>query len=453
MSGFDAARVAHHVGRLDGDELAALVADLWAARGYETAREGTDVVASHGDEAVRIRVSAGGRWGHTAPTAVVSRAGSDREEGRTFDAGGLAEMLGYAVDRPAARDICRRHLGGAPGELPAPPATRLRQRVGTVGTATPVFAVGALALVLVVGVLLGAAIVPGAGVLGGSDAAPGVSAEEPAPNESQQGTMRVGDEVSQSSVPTWSPSVDASSPPGVTRSGIEDVDALARAHRRAVANRSHTVWVDWYRPRNLRPDGVQVQRDIDIASEGDRYLIRTSDEVAGNRTRSGSIYHDGSGIYLAVWNETTDSPDRVFRITPRQNTVPTPETVRTGLVRRYLSTPRTNVTGVVERDGRRLHRVVGTGPPNTSSSVRIQNYTVEALVDSRGFVRDVTVRAMVTHPDASPRRAFPVKREITYGRVGTTTVDPPEWYLNRSTVPEEDGVPAVEPPGAKVERQ
>jgi hypothetical protein len=431
VSGFDTTRVASHVRRLGEDELAVLVADLWAARGYETAREGTDVVASHGAETVHIRPSAGGRWGRTAPAVVVSQKGSDPAAGRAVDAAGLAEMLGYAVDRPTARDICRRHLGGVPADLPPPPTRRLRRRVGTLGTATPVLAVGVFALVLVVGVLLGGGVVPGALGVGGADAGPGDVSEQSIRNESLGGDP-AGENGSQSSVPTWSPSVDSSSPPGVTRSGIGDVEALARAHERAVANRSHTVWVDWYRPRNLRPDGVQVQRDIDIASEGERYLIRTSDEVAGNRTRSGSIYHDGSGVFVAVWNETTNRPERVFRITPRQNTVPTPETVRTGVVRRYLSTPTTDVTGVIERDGRRLYRVVGTGPPNTSSAVTIQNYTVEALVDSRGFVRDVTVRATVSHPDTSPRRAFPIKREITYGRVGTTTVDPPEWYLNHT---------------------
>jgi hypothetical protein len=64
--------------------------------------------------------------------------------------------------------------------------------------------------------------------------------------------------------------------------------------------------------------------------------------------------------------------------------------------------------------------------------VTIRNYTVEALIDSRGFVRDVTVRASLEHPDTTPERAFRVKREMTYGRVGSTTVEPPGWYLNHT---------------------
>ncbi len=427
MSGFDVDRVAHHVRRLDERELAALVADLWAARGYRTDREGVDVRAVADTETVRLRVGAGPMSGEQSPDVVVPVGGESantHDGADVVDAGTLAEMLGYAIDRSVATDICRRHLGAPPGDLSPPPARRLRRRVdGTASSALLASALVTCALVVVLGGAIGGPAVLGSGEDTASDGdATTVAVETPRIENSSAadpaGAARDGRA--------------GGKPPGVSESGIEDIDALAAAHERAVANRSHTVWIDWHRPRNLRADGTRVKRDIDVAAEGDRYLVRTSNEVAGNETRSGEIYHDGSGIYVAVWNETEQRHDRVFRITPRQNTVPTPESVRTELVTRYLSTPTTNLTGVVDSDRGRLYRVVGSGPPNASAAITITNYTVEALIDSRGFVREVTVRARVSHPDTTPTRTFRVKREITYGRVGTTTVEPPEWYLNHT---------------------
>jgi hypothetical protein len=438
VTGFDADRVAYHVRRLDAEGLAALVADLWEARGYETTRDGSDVLARGRDGSVRVRVAPGGGVSSDGAADVVVAPGGDDGDGdsvRTVDAAGVAKLLGYAVGRQAARDICDRHLGAPPADLPPPLSDRLRERAGALAPAAPaVLGIGALAAVLVIGVG-GVTVTPGPTGESLSASDPGtVPDTSPLSDGHAAGIKGIETDSEEGGQP--GPSMDRSGdgtpPPGVSESGIEDVDALAATHERAVANRSHTLWVDWYRPRNLRANGTRVKRDIDIASEGGRYLVETGNEVGGERTRSGAIYNDGTGLYVATWNETDGSYGRVFRITPRQNNVPTPESVRARLVTRYLSTPRTNVTGVVERDGRRLYRVVGTGPPNTTSAVTIRNYTVEALIDSRGFVRDVTVRASLEHPDTTPERAFRVKREMTYGRVGSTTVEPPGWYLNHT---------------------
>jgi hypothetical protein len=429
MSEFDVPRVASHIRRLDGDGLAALVADLWAARGYETTRDGTDIVASHGAETVRIRVSAGGRWRRTAPAVVVSRDGDDRAEGRAVDAVGLAEMLGYAVNRPTARDICRRHLGAPPETLGPPPVERVRTRASapaSPGQALAAAVLAGLVVLVLVGVVGGLPTVFGTDSGGDLSGDGTVGTETPTANESVQaepaGAARDGHATG--------------TPPGVSASGIEDVEALARAHARAVANRSYTVWVDWYRPRNFRPGGTRVQRDIDVATEGDRYLIETTEVVADNRTHTGAIYHDGAGTYAAVWNGTSGEYERVFAVTQRRVTVPTSESIRQNLVRRYLSTPETDITevqsGTLERrNGRRLFRITGTGAPNVSSTATIRNYSVEAMVDSRGFVRNVTVQATVEHPQNSGQ-TLRIEREYTYDRVDSTTVEPPEWYLNHT---------------------
>jgi hypothetical protein len=418
MTGIDLETVAYHVRRLDGDALAAFVADLWEARGYDVTRDGGTLVASDGTDRVRVRVgTAGAETDGSADVLVAPDGSGGASESRVVDAAALAEMLGYAVDRAVARELCIRHLGAPPESLPAPPTMRVRRRAGAVLARGPPV-VGVLVVVVAAGLVAGAAIFPGPGGADGG-VGPGTSAETtPYPNwfddDHPEGRPATGDPL----------------PPGVNESGIENVTALAVAHDRALGNRSHTIRVDWYRPRGLRPNGTRVQRDIDIAAAGDRYLIVTSEETGDQRRRLGAVYNDGFASYAAVPDDENETYSRVFRIDPRQNAGPTPESVRERIVTRYLSTPTTNVSRV-QQGGEGRYRIVGSGPPETEASVALRNYSVEALVDSRGFVRDVIVEATVRRPEADSGDAFRIRREITYDRVGETTVAAPEWYERR----------------------
>ncbi|MEF8781977.1 MAG: hypothetical protein V5A39_01390 [Haloarculaceae archaeon] len=433
-SAFDPAVVEHHLRRLDRDVLAALVADLWEARGYETTRDGDVVVASHGPESVRIRIAPqSGLLGIEpaeldADVVVAPDGYPSSGDARVVDATALSETLGYGIDRAVSRRLGERHLGAAPADLPAPLSARVERGLATVGTqAQPAVVVGVLVVALGLGAVAGLAVLPDSGSGPATDGGP-VERTVPALQGVEDDSLAVGGDPAphpreSEGLSPGGISPDAGLPPGVTSSGIEDVDELAAAHDRALGNKSHTVWVDWYRPRNLRAGGERIQRDIDIAAEDGRYLVVTSEEVSGNRSRLGALYHDGVVSYAAGWNETNQSYDRVFRVDQRQNVGPTPETVRKQVVTRYLSTPTTNVTRV-EQEGDRLYRVVGTGSPESDSAVTFRNYTVRALIDSRGFVHDLSVRATVEHPD----RTFVAEREVTYGRVGTTTVSEPEWY-------------------------
>jgi len=56
MRGFDTAVLEYHLRHLDEEDLAALVADLYAARGYGTTREGGLVRATTGGETLRVWV-------------------------------------------------------------------------------------------------------------------------------------------------------------------------------------------------------------------------------------------------------------------------------------------------------------------------------------------------------------------------------------------------------------
>jgi hypothetical protein len=217
-------------------------------------------------------------------------------------------------------------------------------------------------------------------------------------------------------------------PPGVGDDGITDLDALADAHAEAVGERSHTIWYDRSQPRNLDPNETRVRRDVDITAADDRYLVETTEVVSGNETYLGAVYRDGGVIYTADWNETSRRHERVLRLDWRNVLVPTAPDLRENLVGRYLSTPRTTVTGTTERDGVTVYRVVGRGAPNSSSLGEVRDYSVVALVDSRGLVHDLTVRYASVLSD----REYRITVEITYGRIGETTVTPPAWFENRT---------------------
>lgn len=414
MREFDRTVVERHLRRLDERALVALVDDLWAARGYRTARDGPRVVATRDSESVRLRVVGSVSWHpgrrrvvvDDADVVVSTDAAATAPGADIVDAADLADILAYGVKRATAHELCARHLGSPPDQLSSPLADRSSfPAVAATQRGILVAATGFFLLAVVVAVNTGGAFV---GVSGpaGSPVTPAAPATEP---------------------PLLPPAGDGP-PPGVSEDGIADLDALADAHAAAVGERSHTIWYDRHQPRNLDPNETRVQRDVDITAEGDRYLVETSEVVSGNETYLGAVYRDGGVIYTADWNETTRSHERVLRLDWRNVLVPTAPDLRENLVQRYLSTPRTNTTGTTERTGETVYRVVGQGAPNSSSLGEVQNYSVVAWVDSRGLVRDLTVQ----YVSALSSREYRITIEITYGRIGETTVATPFWFENRT---------------------
>ena len=440
--------LAHHVRRLDAGACAALVADLWRARGYETSREGRDVVATGRDGTLRIRV---GSWVETAdpPDVLVSRRGGrDVREAaaagvRVVDAEGLAGMLRYAVDREAARELCERHLGAPPGDLRPPTRERLRARLATLRAATaavdagdstlaPASFLGAVLVLLVVGAVAGVALT-------GNPGSPGTDSDGAVDALSVPESTPVGGVVA-SSTPgpttdaTDGPTPNASVVPGLTDEGIVDLSALAAAHARSLLGRSYTLWMDTYRPPPDDREGSPVQFDTDVAVAGDRFLIEENVGDDETRRHLRTVYHDDGDWYIA--NETAGGTVYT-RVTPRGGMAPlpalNPDNVALGLVATYLSTPETAVEGRISgnaRDGTgspTLYRLVGRGTPPTMDANEVRNYTAVALVDRDGLVRDLTVRYTVIDGEETYR----VREEWTYGYIGETTVDPPAWYVER----------------------
>lgn len=421
MSAFDPALVERQLRGLCGPELAALVADLWAARGYETTRDGSSVVATRDGESVRICVVGDHRWrpwrqhpiDEDAAVVVSADTGVTAPGADVVDAADLADVLAYGVERTTARELCVRHLGARPGRLSPSPLERPVQRAGAATRrGTPVAAVG----ILLLGVVLAAT---GGFALVGSPDPAGASTDSPVTP------------VSPATEPPPLPPAGDGAPPGVGDDGITDLDALAAAHTAAVGERSHTIWYDRSQPRDLDPNKTRVQDDIDLTAEDGRYLVLKSEVDADNETYLGGVYRGDGVIYTANWNETADRHDQVLRVDRRNVLVPTPYDLRENLVERYLSTPTTNVTGTTRRDEVTVYRVVGRGAPDSPQFRDARNYSVVALVDSRGLVHDVTVH----YTEVLSDRSYQVTVEVTYGRIGDTTVDPPLWFeqRNRST--------------------
>jgi hypothetical protein len=395
----DQAVVEAHIRRLSDEECTAFVADLWESRGYETHSDRGLISAVRGGESLTIGV---GDIGDETVDILVATDGSGREATgtRLVDAAGLAERLWYAVDRQAARTLCQTHLGAPPEDLRPPLGMVLRRRVPT----TPGVVLPAAAVVVLVAV---AVVALGAAGLPGSDDSP-----------------TAGDDPSTSTIDAGPPVETQSMPPGVSEVGIRDIDALAGAHRRAVDDRAVTIWVDRDVPVFAR-DGWDIRTyDMDVASNGEQYLIDMSTGPRGNRTDLGALYHDGENSFARV---VDDGDVRYQAISPaqqEQSVVPSPSGLAARIVTRYLSTPRTELAGTVVRNGVTYYRVVATGSPATASLESAENYSATAEISTRGFVRNLTVE----YTDTSRDRGLRLRREVTYARMNETTVTEPAWY-------------------------
>jgi hypothetical protein len=440
--------LAHHVRRLDAGACAALVADLWSARGYETRREGRDVVATGRGETLRIRVGSVVEGADPPDVLVSRRTGQNAREAaaagvRVVDAEGLAGVLRYAVSPETARTLCERHLGGSPEDLRPPTRERLHARLAALRAATaavdagdspvaPASFLGAVLVLLVVGAVAGVALTATPGAPGASD--DGAVDALSVPESTPVGGVVVTSTPTPTAGAADGPAPNASVVPGLTDEGIADLSALAAAHARSLLGRSYTLWMDTYRPPPDDRDAAPVQFDTDVAVSGDRFLVEENVGDDEDRRRLRTVYHDGEAWHVA--NET--AAGTVYtRVAPRGGMAPlpalNPDNVALGLVARYLSTPETAVEGRISgnaRDGTgspTLYRLVGRGTPPTMDANEVRNYTAVALVDRDGLVRDLTVRYTVIDGEETYR----VRQEWTYGYLGETTVDPPAWYVER----------------------
>jgi hypothetical protein len=466
MSPPTAARLGYHLRRLDREALAAFLADLYAARGFATRRDGDVVVATREGTRTTVGVATPRRLGRNSRTpdrsvdvlVAVGPDGADHvpssaDATRVLTAAELRNALAYALDRETAAGLCARHLGSPFEALSPTPRERVRERADAVGTrlATAAGSVrdrspvgpGALAVavatVLVVGLAVGTGAVPvgpdgtdptpaADGGEGPADSAAGVvgAADEPEPEagdgdgNGDDADADADDDADRQLGPPGTTLV-----PGLSREGIENVSALGRAHDRGLANRSYTLWLDFYGPKNVSAPEVRVQRDVDVTVVDDRYRAEYSLEGNDSRTRTRSLYHDGRAWYLADYDDPGTNVSYT-RYGPNESELAPldPADIRRSLVIRYLNTRTSAVTGLVERDGRTLYRVVARGNPAGFVPRGEGSYRAVALVDAEGVVHDLAVE--YTRPFGD--RIVEVRVEATYARLDETTVTAPAWY-------------------------
>jgi hypothetical protein len=412
FSGDERAVVEAHLRRLDTPALAALVADLWVARGFDTELDGTVLRATrHGETQVVAIGAASVRSVESTVDVVVDLSSGTYEGSRVINAAGLTEQLWYAVDRSVARQLCAQHLGDPPAALSPPRWYQLRLMLRR--SRSP----GGVAVAIVV--LAGVAVVVAAGLgmvqTGGTDAGTPTRADT-ASNPAGPASVQSGD---------WDTSaINQPLPPGIRPDGISNLTALSSAHSAALEGRSYTLWRDLSGSEIRDREVVGVRRDIDTTVEGDQYRIETDEIAAGNRTQLGVLYHDGQNSYVAPTNESGAEFRQLGSLEQREFYTRPPARLTESLVETRLSTPTTDLTGTTERDGQELYRLTGRGQPDWPAIGNVEGYNVTALVTLEGFVREVTVSYTVR----SGTRLVDVRRDIQYDRVGETTVTPPAWY-------------------------
>jgi hypothetical protein len=155
-----------HLRQLSTDTLTALVADIWAARGYQTKRRGNTVVARN-DGVSKIQIAGADGGAHIEATSadiLVQPGGADSGNTRVIDADDLAELIRYGLSVDRRDDICERYFGAPPPALEVPWQSRVRGRL--LGTARPALAVVGISLCVLVAV--SAFGVPDLGAGGGS---------------------------------------------------------------------------------------------------------------------------------------------------------------------------------------------------------------------------------------------------------------------------------------------
>jgi hypothetical protein len=416
-----------HLRRLSTDTLAALVTDVWAARGYQTERH-ENTVAARNDRTIRIQVSGAddrAPTGASSADILVRPRGADSGGTRVIDADDLAELIRYGVSVNQRDDICERYLGAPPPALEVPWQSRARERLR--GSARPALAVvGLLLCVLVAVSVFGVPDLEAGGGTGEPAAPSGIASS----TDLNGATDTAG---GQSQVGQTGNRAGSTLPLGVGLGGIEDISQLDKAHGRAIGNRSYTMRVDLYWPRSGRPGAERVHRNMDFSVGADgRYLVETTVRtVANNVTGTGQpdvrVYHDGQGWYVAERTEEGVEYRQVPGFQQPPVAVPEPTVLRDRLAAWYLSTPEMNVSAVSGK-ARPAYRLVGHGQP-LGASRGIANYTVQAFVRSDGLIKNLT-----THSTRQVTPPVNQQFDIHYDRFNATAVTTPEWVLREFDV-------------------
>lgn len=388
------------------------VADLWAARGWETHVEGAVVIARRDDRTERITVLAPGRFrlrpsipdGATAVIALNSISRIRRvsaPDTRIIALDDLYEIVRYGFPGSAGDNLVHSHFGV---RLGGPEAT-----VCSTGQSDPlssllqlipdvlILLVGFFALAVIVAAIVGIpGIVP---QLGGASA---TDQQTPVPTSTSEPTT------------TPEPSIVA---PGVTTAGVENATLLAAAHQETVANESYR-WTLGYRESIA---GDETGRKVEtVRVEAPHVYVSEIRRVGKLRAfprpiASEESYADGTTRFSRRPAESDVVAARI--LDPDVLDGPGRQASRAGrYIEWYLSAETSSVENVVVEDGTVLYRVRGRG----NDFPRSRDYEVTAVVEESGFVPLMRV-------SYETRDGLGITVWFEYDAVGETTVRRPPW--------------------------
>ncbi len=451
---------------LEADQRAAFVADLFAAGGWETERDGRSIVATAGGETRRLSV------GRPPPDAEVdavvtvpSRTAAflGRLAGQTEASPGRAGLSGarrvgvahlherllYAIDRDRAARLYRIHFDA---EFDA---GGRREGTNPIGRTV-------LAALVVVGLVGSAAVVvalsPGTD---STDIGPDVAGADTRTDGARDGqtTGEGGGEADGGGTTDQSGTADPTGTPAddrgidISLSEVRDPERLIRAHRRAIADRPVEMSARFRGPRFLtgfdtRRAGYDSEDEVTFVvraqSPTSYYTVRRINFSGSPLTSVNATYEryaDGTAVYRRVNVDGSVEYDRGSLSSSRSGH----ETIDSWswlLIRRYLNTTDRRVELIRTKPAVR-YRIVATGDPRWVEHAT-RDYRAVATVRTDGLV--TSLRVTYVHPGTGA----PVRVRLRYDTwsVAVDPVEPPDWYASARRGPRWPSTPT---PGSRDE--
>jgi len=428
---------------LDSTERAVFVSRLWAARGWETTRDGELIVATCDGSANRIQVVDPGRFGTPSldDTDVLVTA---RDRAAVRDAATAAgvtylppeeirEQLLYAIEREAATALFEETFG-EPLTVPSTSGTPLAERVlegGRMAWAAvsgPSHGSRQLAAVLVVALLVGVAV-----------AGPAFSPSRRADTTVPSATFTAGEAGalggSTPTAATATPETEQGRPAGLGENGISDLSTLLDGHVEAVRRTP--------RPLRVRASGPATATLMDGKTEWNytariespkqyrydaRFVFPPSRYPPANESSidivTVNVYADGATKYRRT-EEPTGTTYREYLTDTTGDASAFANEVRS-YYELFLRGERSTVecAGRIEDGECFAYRIVITGAPDTLSDA--ESYRATAVVTHDGVIS--SLRVSYTLPDRTgdgEREA--VRFGVAYEQFDETTIATPDW--------------------------
>jgi len=400
MSTVPPERFAAEFARLRPTERAALLADLWRARGRTVDRRGADLVLDGGTR-VTLDPSTGRVEGAAdevvAPDPPAGLSAAAESAGVAVrDAADVRELLLYGLDREDAETVYRRHFGRslyyAETERPVNGAILGRLR------SSRLVAAAAVTLLALAAVLLMTGTGP-AGLAPDSSAGPEASAGGP------------GD------TPTGGAAGEPL-PPGVSANGTVDVSELSAAHAARLRMTPFAMRVRYTGPENgtsyERGSVVETRLHVENTSVF-RFERRTVGRTRAGQETAAELYADGERTYVRIEDERGVRYDSAA--VGGASNVPLYIGESRWNLLRFLATTEANVE---QRAGGGV-RIRATGTPRRLEA-NVSGYNATAAVRPDGVVESLSVEYRDEDAGAT------VEFVQTVESVGTATVPEPGWY-------------------------